>query len=114
MAAKMCWHLITGNSLWKEVIVAKYIAPRSTLDWIRDRIWATSGSSIICKVITKVAHIIQRGISWQIGSGESIRIGTDSWSGSGEYHLLPDPLLEHLAHRGITFLAQIADPIHTT
>ena len=89
LAANMCWHLLTGHSLWKEVIVAKYIAPKNTINWIRDRIGSHTGASIIWKDVTKASHIIQHGLSWKIGSGSSVRIGVDSWSGSGEFYKLP-------------------------
>ena len=110
----MCWHLITGQSLWKDVIVAKYISPRNPLDWIRYRIGQTSGASIIWKAINKAAHIIQLGLSWQIGSGAMVRIGTDSWSSSGDHYKLPVFITEHLAHRNIFYLAQIADLAHSS
>ena len=90
LAAKMCWHLITGQSLWKEVITAKYISPRSTLYWVRGNFRATPGVSIIWKAITKAAPLIQQGLSWKIGSGDLVLVGSDSWSGSGEYFKLPD------------------------
>ena len=114
LAATLCWHLLTAHSLWKEVIIAKYIAPRTTIDWIRDRMGSHSGASIIWKAVSKAAHIIQRGLSWQIGFGASVIIGSNSWSGSGDYYLLPDYLREHLARRDIHFLAQISDPFHTS
>ena len=43
-----------------------------------------------------------------------MRIGTDSWSGSGVYHKLPDFIIQHLAHRNVIFLAQIVDWAHTS
>lgn len=35
MAAKSIWNLITKDSLWKRIIVQKYLAPGSMLDWIK-------------------------------------------------------------------------------
>ena len=94
--------------------MAKYISPRNPLDCIRSRISQTLGASIIWKAITKAAHIIQEGLSWQIGNGASIRIGIDSWSGSGVYYKFPDFIIEHLAHRNILYLAQIADWVNSS
>ena len=78
LAAKMGWHIITGQSLWKEVMVAKYISPQSPLEWIRGCITLNSGASIIWRAITRAAHILQNGLSWQIGLGTEVRIGTHS------------------------------------
>lgn len=78
LAAKMGWHLITRQSLWKEVMVAKYISPQNPLEWICGNITLKSGTSIIWRAITRASHILHNGLSWQIGSGAKVRIGTDS------------------------------------
>lgn len=113
LAAKLCWHLITGCSLWKELITAKYIAAINTIDWIRGSIVHTPGGSIIWKAITKAAPLIQSRLSWKIGTGDFVRVGTNSWSGSGDYYKLPAWILEHLASLGIRYLTHIADQART-
>ena len=94
--------------------MAKYISPRNPLDWIRDRIGLTTSSSIIWKVINKAAHIIQLGLSWHIGTGTMVRIGSDLRSGNGDHYKLLVFITEHLANRNIFYLAQIADLVHTS
>ena len=35
LAAKSVWNLINGIGLWVQIVIQKYIAPLSLLDWIR-------------------------------------------------------------------------------
>lgn len=35
LAAKSLWRLMHNEGLWREIMIAKYIAPRSIEDWIK-------------------------------------------------------------------------------
>ena len=47
LAAKGGWRLIHADNLWTRVITAKYIAPDSIIDWIRNPTKIHRGGSVI-------------------------------------------------------------------
>jgi hypothetical protein len=84
------------------VVVHKYIKPDSVGDWIRRNDKNISNCSIIWKAVVKSFHVIGDGLAWKVGRGDQVRIGTDPWPGSGNSHILPQALLDHLHHQGST------------
>eukprot|EP00253_Pinus_taeda_P024520 PITA_24520 len=51
--------------------------------------------------------IIEKGLSWQIGSGENIRIGRDPWVGYNKNYALSPSLIRHLASKGFWYLNRV-------
>jgi hypothetical protein len=51
LAEKSVWRLITTTSLWTKVILLKYVAPLSLLEWIRSPGTRTSGISVMWKAV---------------------------------------------------------------
>ena len=47
LAAKGGWHLIHSKHLWTRVMIEKYIAPDSVVDWIRNSQKGHKGGSVI-------------------------------------------------------------------
>jgi hypothetical protein len=82
LAAKCSWHLIKTSSLWTRVVYQKYIAPLTTLEWIRDPNKNSSGISIIWKVVIKDFDLIGNSLVWRVSSGRLVHLGLDPWAGS--------------------------------
>ena len=58
LAAKGGWCLIHADNLWTRVIHAKYIAPDSILEWIRNPMKSHRGGSVIWKAVIKSFVVI--------------------------------------------------------
>ena len=114
LAGKVAWRLISSTSLWTRVIIEKYIAPMSVMDWIRWDSKHARGGSIIWKALIKAFEVIRNGLAWRVGNGQQFIIGKDPWAGCGMSHLLSDPLKNFLQREGLTFLSQVADQASTT
>lgn len=114
LAAKCGWRLISTTNLWTKVVLQKYIAPNSLIDWIRHPQKSCKGGSIFWKSIIKSFHLVEEHLAWNVGDGNSVRIGLDPWLGNGLQHLLPQNIREHLAEQGILHLNQVTDPRGTT
>eukprot|EP00253_Pinus_taeda_P016909 PITA_16909 len=99
LAAKQSWLLLKQNSLWAEVILHKYIWPLTIMDWIRNPSWHRKGILVIWRAILNSISIIKDGLLWKIGNGASIRISIDPWIGSGNSHILPVGLIQHINNR---------------
>ena len=94
LVAKAGWRLLTTTILWKKVVYHKYISPVPLWDWIRNSVNITPGiSSIIWKAICDAFPLIGSGLSWKVGNGTNVRIGSDPWPNSQLNHLLPPQLV---------------------
>jgi hypothetical protein len=114
LAAKSVWRLISTTSLWTKVTQQKYVAPLSILEWIRSPGSRTTGISVMWKAVQRAFDVVGNSLTWQVGSGNSLRIRRDPWAGCLREHLLPDDLYTTFERGGYFHLAQIADPLHTT
>jgi len=114
LAAKQSWLLLKRNSLWAEVVLHKYIWLLTIIDWIRNTTWNRKGISVNWRAILNSISTIKDGLLWKIGNGNSVRIGIDPSTGSGNSHLLLVELIQHLNNRGIKFPGQIGDHQNTT
>ena len=84
------------------------------MDWIRLPTWPKVGISSVWKALLHAIPLIRDNLIWKINDGTQARIGLDPWNGSGGRHILPEALIRHLHSQGIRFIADIADPQHTT
>jgi ribonuclease HI len=92
LLAKQVWRLIHNkSSLLYRVFQAKYF-PRSSIMEIR----CSPRASFAWKSILQARKVIQSGVRWRIGRGNSVRIWSDKWlpSPSSGLPLSPPKLLE--------------------
>eukprot|EP00253_Pinus_taeda_P019083 PITA_19083 len=107
LAAKSGWRIISSENLWTRVVKRKYIDPMPLDDWIRDLNKKGKNISVIWKATTEAFKVIEQGLSWQVGSGENVRIGRDPWVGCNERYALSQGLIRHLESKGILHLHHI-------
>ena len=62
LAAKGGWHLIHSKNLWTKVMIEKYIAPDSVVDWIRSPQKGHKGGSVIWKAVNKSFVVIEENL----------------------------------------------------
>eukprot|EP00253_Pinus_taeda_P035221 PITA_35221 len=99
LAAKLGWRLLTTDSLWSRVAIAKYIKPHSVIDWLCMRQTQHMHLSNIWKAIIDTIPLLREGITWRIREGNAVCIGIDSWVGCGNAHRLHNGLINHLQDR---------------
>eukprot|EP00253_Pinus_taeda_P007705 PITA_07705 len=109
LAAKSGWKIINSENLWTRVVMRKYIDPTPLEEWIRCPNKKGRNCSVIWKVTTEAFKVIEQGLAWRVGNGESVRIGRDPWVGCSEGFALSPDLLTHLDEKGIKSLNQIAN-----
>jgi hypothetical protein len=88
LATKNVWRLIQGKGYVVQVIRAKYIAPTSVEDWVRNPIKQVHNASIIWKVVNSTFHLVGNWLIWQVGKGDKVQIGLDPWVGNKGMHIL--------------------------
>jgi len=59
-------------------------------------------------------NLISEGLVWRVGNGRNLCIGSNSWLGSGQNHMLPAHLILHLRDRGFSCLVHVVDPNTTS
>lgn len=59
------WALLTKQSLWKNVLQAKYLAPLTILNWIRAKNKQYPTASTQCRSLTKVFPLIGNFLTWK-------------------------------------------------
>ena len=67
------------ENLWKKVVKRKYIDPTPLEEWIRKGNKKEKNVSVVWKATVEVFKVIEQGLAWQIGNGESMKIGKDPW-----------------------------------
>ncbi|CAL1360326.1 unnamed protein product [Linum trigynum] len=76
MLAKCGWRLLQDkDSIWTQVMKAKYGRHRQELDMIRP----IQGSSFTWASIAKVASLLKKGCAWNIKSGRKTHFWLDCW-----------------------------------
>eukprot|EP00253_Pinus_taeda_P007836 PITA_07836 len=114
LAAKSGWRLISSENLWTRVVKRKYIDPMPLENWIRDPNKKGRNISVIWKATTETFKVIEQGLSWQVGSGENVKIGRDPWVGCNDRYALSPGLIRHLDSKGIFHLHQIEKIGHSS
>jgi hypothetical protein len=82
LAAKTRWRLISSNNLWSKFIHKKYICPTSLAEWIRNPKKSHQNGSIMWKALVKSFEVINQGLAWKVGRGNSLKLGSDPWVGA--------------------------------
>ena len=75
---------------------AKYIAPDTILDWIRNPLKSHRGGSVIWKAVIKSFDVIGENLFWKVGNGRRVRVGEDPWLGCNGKFRLSEPLVASL------------------
>ncbi|CAL1397034.1 unnamed protein product [Linum trigynum] len=76
MLAKSGWRLLKEkDSLWTQLMVAKYGRQRENLDIIRP----IQGSSFTWRSFTKAADLLRKGCAWNIKNGKRTKFWLDPW-----------------------------------
>eukprot|EP00253_Pinus_taeda_P033361 PITA_33361 len=114
LAAKSGWRIISSENLWTRVVKRKYIDPIPLEDLIRDPNKKGRNISVIWKATSEAFKVIEQGLSWQVGSGENVKIGRDPWVGCNEHYALSQGLIRHLETKGFLHLHQIEKIGHSS
>ena len=72
LAAKGGRRLIHAENLWTRVMIEKYIAPDSVVDWIRIPQKCHKGGSIISKAMIISFSVIEDNLVWKVGDGRRV------------------------------------------
>ncbi|CAL1395909.1 unnamed protein product [Linum trigynum] len=87
MLAKSGWRLLQEkDSLWVQMVRAKYGGDRQQLDLLKP----TQGSSFTWASFTKAANLLRQGCAWNVHSGRQTKFWSDPW-------ILQGPLYEAAA-----------------
>ena len=74
---KSFWMALNGTGIWYQLLSTKYLKNHSVVTWIRQKSFAVNGVSVIWKGFILTLSCAGRCLSWRVGNGEDIRIGTD-------------------------------------
>ena len=74
---KKFWDVLFCDSLWNQVLSAKYLKGDSVVTWLRGKHFSTRGVSIIWRGFLQVIPWMGKQLSWQVGNGIDIKIGID-------------------------------------
>ena len=74
---KILWMVLKGTGIWHQIFSTKYLKNHSVVTWIRQKSFAVNGVSVIWKGFILTLSWAGRCLSWRVGNGEDIRIGTD-------------------------------------
>jgi hypothetical protein len=69
--------MITRASLWKEVLIQRYIHPLTLLEWIRLPIKNFINASTVWKALVQAFPLMSHWLPWKVGNGKSIKFGVD-------------------------------------
>jgi hypothetical protein len=92
LEAKFLWVFLTQESLYRKFIIAKYISPLFVVDWIHQRNKIIPNASTQWRDLPQVFPMIVKYLDWKIGSGEHVRIGSNTIVICGERVFLEEEL----------------------
>ena len=103
--------VLHSEGLWHKVLMGKYLKNLSVVAWLKGNNFNFRGVSIIWKGFLQTLPWLGRFLSWLVGNGQDVLLGTDPIIGTQAPHTLPLELKEYLEDLDITTLAQ-AHNIH--
>jgi hypothetical protein len=86
LVAKSLWLVLTKKILWSGILVQKYIAPGSIIDWIRRENKSIHNVSNQWKTLSLSFLVIGSYLAWRVGDGSLVRIGVDAIMGCSRGH----------------------------
>jgi hypothetical protein len=78
LVAKTLWNLLIEDSLWRRIIIQKYIAPNSLLNWITMERKSIHNVSNQWESMTISFPMIGEYLAWRVGNEAHVRIGISS------------------------------------
>jgi hypothetical protein len=87
---------LTQKTLWRLILIAKYIDPLSVVDWIRQRNKPTPNVSTQWKALSHAFSVIGNYLALKVENGAQVRIGYDAIMGCGERIFLAEALTNSL------------------
>lgn len=106
LIARTMWLFLTNDSIWKQILLAKYIYPLSLIDWIRRSDKSCRIASNHWKALLKAFHVIEPYLPWKVGNGNLVWVGRDSILGLPGGVRLSSELKVLLHDRGFHMLDQ--------
>lgn len=95
------------DSLWHNVIMAKYFKKISMIQCIRCEVKCKKESSKIWTCLTDTFDIMGQWLAWVPGNGYNIRLGLDPIIGGAPTYTLSKELTDALHHNGYYSLRQV-------
>jgi hypothetical protein len=86
------WRALSVNSIWSQLIKAKYLGSLSITNWIRKPTLIQPWASPYWKGLVASSQVILHWLRWKPGTGSKILIGRDMILGLGDQSILT-PLL---------------------
>lgn len=94
---KSLWRGLFGTTLWSIILSVKYIKG-DVLNWIRNPLKVTKGTSSIWVGFIKVYSWMARDLSWRVGNGKDILVGIDPILGLDDTYTLSNEVI-YTIHR---------------
>jgi hypothetical protein len=111
---KSLWIFITRDNLWRLILMEKYIAPDTILDWVQRTQKRTHKVSNQWKALSLVFPIIRRFLALKVGTYYSVRIGMHAIIGCGDGIFFLECIVSQLQDLGRRILNRIKDGARTT
>jgi hypothetical protein len=111
LLASSFWRALTANSIWSQLIKAKYLGSLPLYDWLRKPSLKQPWASSYWKGMVASSQVILHWIRWKPGNGTKILIGRDKILGLGDQSFLSPLLCARLEALGYSYLFQVKRPV---
>jgi hypothetical protein len=102
---------LTRDSLWRRILIEKYISLANAIEWIRRIRKNIHNVSNQWKSLTLVFPFIGQFLAWKVGSWVQVKVGIDTILGCGEGIFLPKYLILYLHEQGRCKLNKFDNPL---
>ena len=102
LAYTILWIVLPNEGLWGKIMMAKYMKPKYTKDWLTKKFERYRGASIVWKTLVRVFPLIGKWLVYRIGKANNVKIDKDLCWGDQNHFLLyevsftPNKILELL------------------
>ena len=103
---KTFWRVLFSDNLWHRVLISKYLRQPTVTSWLREKKFNTRGVSAIWRGFIQTLPWMGSHLTWQVGNGNDILIGTDHVIGNHDSFHFPEDLRTYLEDLGIIILTQ--------
>jgi len=104
LAEKSLLQVLTKDSLWRNIIFQKYIAPSRLLEWIRNPSKNSTRASNHWRSLLKSYNMMGDHIAWKVRLGMNIIVGIDAIVGCETNIFLPQDTILILQNKGMCTL----------